>query len=134
MIRDLALLACAQGLLRVFPPLRAHAWLLRIGAHFPPVRSPEAARSALAAIAGHGTCLGRALAVAARAPSADVVIGVAPGGASPLFAHAWIEMDGTPVDPLDVIGAPIARIPGPQSPNPMSRASEATTRASASGS
>jgi hypothetical protein len=113
-IRDLALLALAQALLRVLSPLQAHALLLRIGPLWPEVRSPDDARRVLARIGAHGTCLGRAFAVAARAPTADVVIAVDPGR-SPFFAHAWLEMNGAPVDPLDAIGAPIARIRGPLS-------------------
>lgn len=62
-------------------------------------------------LAGHGTCLSRSLAIAARMPDAEVVIGVAPGGASPLFAHAWVEMNGTPLDPTEVAGSVIARLP-----------------------
>jgi hypothetical protein len=45
-----------------------------------------------------------------------VVIGVAPRKDAPLFAHAWVEMDGAPVDPADVAGTAIARLHGPQSP------------------
>ncbi len=121
MIRDLALLALAQSLLRFLPPLRAHAVLLRVGALLPELRTADEVRRALSHISGHGTCLGRAMAVAARTPTADVVIGVdrhAPEESPArrrLFAHAWIEMSGAPVDPLDAMGAPIARIRGPRS-------------------
>jgi hypothetical protein len=55
------------------------------------------------------------MAVAARAPRADVAIGVDPDRKAPLFAHAWIEMDGIAVDPQDVAGAVIARLRGPES-------------------
>ncbi len=110
-----ALLAAAHALLRVLPPLRAHALLVRAGSLLPQIRSPEEARDAYAKLSGHGTCLSRALAVAARAPTADLVIGVAPGGSSPLFAHAWLEMDGVSIDASEVAGAAIARIRGPRS-------------------
>ncbi len=116
MIRDLALLAAAHGLLRVLPPLRAHALLLRIGTLWPEIRSAEEAREASAQLVGFGTCLSRAMAVAARTPAADVVIGVAPRRASTLFAHAWLEMGGVPVDLSEVAGAAIARLHGPRSP------------------
>jgi hypothetical protein len=130
---DLALLALAHGLLRILPPLRAHSLLLRIGRRWPEIRTPEEAREASARLGRLGSCLSRALAVAARAPAADVVIGVAPGdgtsdgtsaasprrgrnqGTSPLFAHAWLEMGGLPVDPSEVAGAAIARLRGPRS-------------------
>jgi hypothetical protein len=112
--QDLALLVLAHGLLRVFPPLRAHALLLRVGRRLPEIRTPEEAREASARLGRLGSCLSRALTVAARTPTADVVIGVAPT-ASPLFAHAWLEMSGRPVDPSDVAGAAIARLRGPRS-------------------
>jgi hypothetical protein len=50
-------------------------------------------------------------------PAADVAIGVAPRKDAPLFAHAWVEMNGVPIDPADVAGAVIARLHGPRSPN-----------------
>lgn len=55
------------------------------------------------------------MAIAARAPTADVVIGVEPRGSAPLFAHAWVEMNGAPIDPADVAGRVIARLRGPRS-------------------
>jgi hypothetical protein len=113
---DLAMLLAARGLLAACPPARAHAVLLRIGARFPPIETADEARRTLRFLARYGTCLTRSLAVAARIPRADVVIGVAPRKDAPLFAHAWVEMDGMAVDPADVAGAIIARLHGPQSP------------------
>jgi Transglutaminase-like superfamily len=49
-------------------------------------------------------------------PSADVVIGVEPRKNAPLFAHAWVEMNGVPLDPADVAGTVIARLFGTESP------------------
>jgi hypothetical protein len=115
MILDLAMLVLARGLLRSGSPMRAHELLLRVGARLPPIRTPEQARSALRSISRHGTCLSRSMAVAARAPRADVAIGVDPDKKAPLFAHAWIEMDGIAIDPNDVAGAVIARLRGPES-------------------
>jgi hypothetical protein len=89
--------------------------LTRAGTLLPTVDSPEEARRIAASLAGHGTCLSRSLALAARAPSADVVIGVMPRGTAPLLAHAWIEMNGAPINPAEVTGAEIARIRGPRS-------------------
>jgi hypothetical protein len=56
-------------------------------------------------------------------PSADVVIGVMPRGGA-LLAHAWIEMNGEPLDPAQVTGAEIARLRGR-----LSFGGVATTRA-----
>jgi hypothetical protein len=114
-IGDLCLHTLAWGLLRACPPARAHALLLRIGAHLAPIATPDEARRMSRALARHGTCLSRSLAVAARTPTADVVIGVEPRGNAPLFAHAWVEMNGAPLEPSDVAGAVIARLRGPRS-------------------
>jgi hypothetical protein len=115
MISTFGLPILAHSLLRVCSPLRAHALLVRIGALFPELRTPDEARLAFQGLSGRGTCLSRALAIAARAPTADVVIGVSPRGNAPLLAHAWIEMDGLPLDPSEVVGTAIARLGGPRS-------------------
>jgi hypothetical protein len=117
-IRDFCLHAIAWGLLRTCPPARAHALLLRIGAHLEPAGTPDEAREMSRALSRHGTCLSRSLAVAARTPSADVVIGVEPRKMATLFAHAWVEIGGVPLDPTDVAGAVIARLRGPLSTSP----------------
>jgi hypothetical protein len=118
MLRDLALLVSAQALLRACRPLRAHAILVRIGAWLPSIQTPNEALRMARGFGHHGTCLSRSLAVAARAPTADVVIAVEPKQDAPLFAHAWVEMDGAPIDPADVAGQMIARIRGPRSVSP----------------
>jgi hypothetical protein len=115
MIADYGLPMLARILLRLCSPLRAHALLVRVGALLPELNTPAEARRAIQALAGRGTCLSRALAIAARAPRADVVIGVTPAGHAPLLAHAWVEMDGAPIDPSEVSGAVIARLRGPRS-------------------
>jgi hypothetical protein len=114
-LRDSSIHASAWILLRTFSPARTHALLLRIGAHLEPIDTVDEARLVLRALLRHGTCLSRALAVAARTPTADVVIGVEPRKDAPLFAHAWVEMDGAPIDPSDVAGTVIARLRGPRS-------------------
>jgi hypothetical protein len=85
---------------------------VRMGSFLPAIRTSEQARVALGTLSSHGTCLSRALAVAARTPSADVAIAVATDPRAPLFAHAWIEMDGAPIDPSDAVGSVIARLKG----------------------
>lgn len=104
---------CAWALLRVCSPARAHGILLRIGAHLPSIETAEDARLVLKGLSPHGTCLTRALTIAALAPTANVVIGVTPRANAPLFAHAWVEVDGVPLDPADVAGSVIARLRGP---------------------
>ena len=114
-LQDSSVHIVARILLRTCSPARTHALLLRIGARLTPIDTVDEARRASRAIARHGTCLSRAVAVAARTPTADVVIGVEPRKDAPLFAHAWIEMNGSPIDPSDVAGTVIARLHGPRS-------------------
>jgi transglutaminase superfamily protein len=111
MMQDLALLFVARALLRVCQPLRAHAILARIGSLLPELHTRDDVRRAWLALGRRGTCLSRSLAIAARAPTVDVVIAVTPRQNAPLFAHAWVEMDGTAIDPSEVVGSVIARLP-----------------------
>jgi hypothetical protein len=56
--------------------------------------------------------LSRALALSARSPDLDVVIGVlARSERDTSLAHAWIELGGLPVDVSEVVGVEIARMP-----------------------
>jgi hypothetical protein len=50
---------------------------------------------ALKYLRGTGTCLSRALVVAARTPHACVVIGADPRRSARFAAHAWVEVQGT---------------------------------------
>jgi hypothetical protein len=104
---DPLLLLLARSLLRVMPPRRVLALLRSMGAKAPPLHTPEEALSHAKALRG-GSCLARSLAVAARAPTAQIAIGVEPRHGSRLFAHAWIEMDGRPIDPSEPAGEVIA--------------------------
>jgi hypothetical protein len=106
---DDALHALARILLRLCSVPRAHAILGHVGALLPQRRTrAEVWRAAMRVRSG--TCLSRALAVVARAPDAEMVIGVAPRAGDPLFAHAWLEQAGEPIDPADVAGHEIARL------------------------
>jgi hypothetical protein len=119
---DFAIHVAAWSLLRArCSPLAAHRVLVRAGSWLPSVESPEEARALARSLVRHGTCLSRSLTLAARAPSADVVIGVSPRVGAPLHAHAWIEMNGVPIDPADVSGEVIARLRGPRSATPSVR-------------
>jgi hypothetical protein len=112
MIVDRALNLGACVLLRTCSLPRAHAALRFVG-RFLPRRSARAELAeAGAALAGRGTCLSRALAVAARAPASDLVIGVQREGATKLAAHAWLELDGLPVSLGDPWGQEIYRLRG----------------------
>ena len=62
------------------------------------------------ALEGRGTCLSRALTIAACLEDADVVVGVDPRAAVPLYAHAWVEQHGVPLREGDVRGHEIARM------------------------
>jgi hypothetical protein len=113
---DFAIHVAAWSLLRAgCAPITAHGVVIRAGAWLPTIDSPEEARVVARSLLRHGTCLSRSLALAARAPTADVVIGVTPRRQAPLLAHAWIEMGGAPIDTADVSGAEIARLRGPAS-------------------
>jgi len=117
MFADVALHAMAWTLLRVWAPMRTHAILLRGGAWLPEIPTPNEARAVAHALGAHGTCLSGSLAIAARAPAADVVIGVAPRTHAPLLAHAWIEMDGVAIDPAEVRAGEVGRLRGRRSRN-----------------
>jgi hypothetical protein len=112
---DKATVLLASLLLRACRPLRAHAIMQRVGWFLPSLRTPAEARAAVESLQRWGTCLSRALAVAARTPGADVVIGVQPDQGA-LRAHAWLELSGEPVDQSAPAGCEIARLPGRRLP------------------
>jgi hypothetical protein len=108
---DEALHTLARILLRVCSPQRTHGILTRVGGALTPHRDRAAVKRARARMQWRGTCLSRALALAARTPGADLVIGVAPNcGVAGLFAHAWVEIEHEPLDPSDRAGTEIARL------------------------
>jgi hypothetical protein len=104
---DHVLHAVAYVSIRLLPPQRAHAFVVRAGSFLPQRRSVDAVRRAAGRLRS-GTCLSRALTISARAPGSEVVIGV--GRPSELNAHAWVELDGVPLRPSDPRGAEIARL------------------------
>ena len=109
-VADHLLHAVAWVSLRAVPPQEAYTVVLRAGALLPQRRSTPAVRRAAARLR-FGTCLSRAITVAARAPGSEVVIGVSPPGA--FSAHAWVELGGAPLNAEDPIGLEIARLKRP---------------------
>ena len=95
--------------LRVTTPLRAKRIADVAGRLFRSLSSEEALHVA-ARLEGHGTCLSRSLAVSARLPCSEVVIGgcVAPG--QRFAAHAWVERDGEAISATHAQHQEIARI------------------------
>ena len=96
-----ALLWAARFALRVQGPLAAKRTVDRVARRLPKYPSLEAAGASLESLAGRGSCLSRALAVAARLPGASVVIGVNPRLSASLYAHAWVEANGMVLDASD---------------------------------
>lgn len=107
---DEALHAFARVLLRCCSPRRAYEILRRVGALLPPHVDRDGVVRASASMKRRGTCLSRALAVAARAPAAELVIAVTPFPNDRLFAHAWLELAGEPIAVSEVAGSEIARL------------------------
>jgi hypothetical protein len=99
----------ARVLLRACPPLTTHAALRRVGRWLPQRCTRDEVLQASYALKPRGTCLSRALTIAATAPAADVVIGVDPARGT-LKAHAWIELHGVPLHAEDPLGSEIARL------------------------
>jgi hypothetical protein len=96
---------CLHGLhwlariaLRVRPPLKAKALIDRVARRFPPLEGVDDARAAVQELYPSGSCLSRAVAVAAALPGAEVVIGVDAWSAARLSAHAWLLVDDVNVD------------------------------------
>ena len=87
---DEALLLMARALLRVTAPSRVHRVLRTVGRFLPARTDSTEVRRAALALGGPGSCLSRSLAIAARAPGSEVVIGVT-RKESGLEAHAWVE-------------------------------------------
>jgi hypothetical protein len=98
-VRLHALHCLARVALRVRPPMRAKALVDRMARRFPPLRGGiESARDAVDTLFPTGSCLSRAVAIAAVLPGAQVVLGVDAWSAARVRAHAWLEIDGVRVD------------------------------------
>ncbi len=101
----------ARVAVRAATPLRAMRMVELAGGLLPPLSPLEALRVATE-LEGRGTCLSRSLAIAARLPFAEVVIGgsLAPG--RPFAAHAWVEHEGEAISATHGHLHEIARLRG----------------------
>jgi hypothetical protein len=88
----------ARVALRVRPPLRAKALVDRIARAFPPLDGVDDARAAVRELFPSGSCLSRAVTIAATLPGAEVVIGVDPWRTAQVTAHAWLQIGHVNVD------------------------------------
>jgi hypothetical protein len=95
MIGTRVLHAIAKLVIRTRPPLVAKRIVDALGRALPVLSLGDAMRIAQE-LEGSGTCLTRALAISARLPGSQVVIG-SDGPSTPGFfgAHAWVEREGT---------------------------------------
>jgi hypothetical protein len=89
-------------------PLAAKRTVDFVGRWMPRFRTVDDARAAANSLDRQGTCLSRALAVAARVEGGEVVIGVDARG--DVIAHAWVEVEGRPLRAEDPRGGEIARL------------------------
>lgn len=95
-----------RGMLRLFGPAKTLRALRALSSMSCDART---ARHLAATLEPSGTCLTRALAVAAVTPGSVVVL----GGwldANRFNAHAWVEIDGIPLRAWDRSGKPLATV------------------------
>lgn len=87
-------------------PARARAAVGFFARHLRPL-DVGASRHVAALLEPMGSCLTRALVVASRLPNSAIVIGIE-RESDRLDAHAWVEVDGTPLRQSDVWGHRLA--------------------------
>src|SRR5882762_6083138 len=96
--------------LGVFRPRQARRLIERL-ASLPRSIDEETARDAVERLKPLGTCLSRSLAIAARLPRAEVVIGVRKDEhQGDVRAHAWVELEGRPLVDDEMVGEELARL------------------------
>jgi hypothetical protein len=100
----------ARAALRMLPPLRAKRAVDFAACCLPRLGGTDEACGLASKLDGHGSCLSRALTIAARLPGSDVVIAVDPRLARPLYAHAWVEVAGRALRASDIGGQEIVRL------------------------
>jgi hypothetical protein len=109
MLASHALHLLAWLAVRTRAPLEAKRVVDLAGRALPPIPDADAARAVGRRLRG-GTCLSRALTIAARLPGAEVVIAVRPGEKREVDAHAWVELERVPLNASEVVGEEIARL------------------------
>jgi hypothetical protein len=102
-IADRLLHVVALVAVRARPPLEAKRVVDAFGRLMPKLSPNDAVRLGKA-MEGRGSCLTRALAVSARLPGSEVVLGTDGTGDGEFTAHAWVEHGGRLIE-----GAPAAR-------------------------
>jgi hypothetical protein len=112
-----------RAALKVLPPLRTMALAEAVARPMAFEGGADKAREAVEALFPSGSCLSRAIAVAAFLPEAEVIIGVEPDAAARLAAHAWLEVAGLAIDsnPTSAearLPAELARLPRHRSYKP----------------
>ncbi|HEY1691526.1 MAG TPA: lasso peptide biosynthesis B2 protein [Polyangiaceae bacterium] len=98
----------ARVVVRVQPPLQAKRTVFGVGRLLPRLSLSEAEET-VRRLEGRGTCLTRALTVAACLPGSDVVIG-SDGVAEKFAAHAWVECNGDVINGMERSRHDIARL------------------------
>jgi hypothetical protein len=88
----------ARALLLTSRPLRAKAMVDRIARYLEPLVGADEALAAVEALLPSGSCLSRAMTVAAAMPGAQIVVGVDRWTGVEAFAHAWLEIEALRVD------------------------------------
>lgn len=96
-VRLHALHGAAWLAVRVLSPSTAKRAVDAVARLVPSFSSEEEAREGERALGSIGSCLTRALTIAALLPGSEVIIGVDPSRAAKLHAHAWVEVNGRPL-------------------------------------
>jgi hypothetical protein len=109
MLENLLLHVVARVAVRARTPLRAKRVVDAVGRLLPPLSLGEAMKAAQE-LEGSGTCLSRALTIAARLPGSQVVIGSDGRSEGAFQAHAWVERDGTVISATPPARVEIARL------------------------
>ena len=84
--------------LRMRKPLQAKALVDRIGRRVLNLSNADEARAAMMELFPRGTCLSRAMTIAAGTPDAEVVIGIDVWSSARTTAHAWLQIGEVCVD------------------------------------
>jgi hypothetical protein len=95
--RLLGLHCVAWMAVRFLSPTSAKRAVDTVARLVPSFASEEEAEQGARALSAHGSCLTRAMTVAALLPGSEVAIGVDHSRSATLHAHAWVEVNGRPL-------------------------------------